>query len=69
MGFVPIETFAFFIKDSVGKTRGGCSGITYYGCLYVDLLWVDPQLRGQGWGTKLMAKAEAHGRQKPLPLF
>lgn len=54
----PIEEFAFFIKDSSGEILGGCNGAMYYGCLYIDQLWIEESLRGQGYGTKLIQKAE-----------
>jgi GNAT superfamily N-acetyltransferase len=52
------KPFAFFIKDSLNQIKGGCSGYIYYGCLYVDLLWVDESLRGKQYGTQLMKNAE-----------
>jgi ribosomal protein S18 acetylase RimI-like enzyme len=57
----PISFFGFFIKDDKGKVVGGCSGCFLYGCLVVDTLWVAESLRGQGYGTKLMQKAERLG--------
>ncbi|MEI8124632.1 MAG: hypothetical protein WCG42_02635 [Parachlamydiaceae bacterium] len=32
-----INPFGIFIKDAHGLVFGGVSGITYYGCLYVDM--------------------------------
>lgn len=63
-GMDPIRTFGIFLKDETQNVLGGVTGITYYGCLYTDMLWVDKTLRGQGWGTKLMHQAEAIGRQR-----
>jgi GNAT superfamily N-acetyltransferase len=60
----PIESFAFAAKQSSGKTLGGVSGITYYGCLYIDMLWVDPAYRHCGLGTDLMQRAEMLGKEK-----
>lgn len=57
-GHEPGRSFGFFIKDKAGKIQGGCSGFMFYGCLAVDLLWVEEALRGQGYGTELMADAE-----------
>lgn len=50
--------FAFFIQDESKQIKGGCSGFIFYGCLYVDLLWVDELLRGKNYGTRLMNEAE-----------
>ena len=42
---------------------GGVKRATYYGCLYVDMLWLKEELRHQGLGTRLMAEAEKIGRE------
>lgn len=53
-----LDFFAFFIRDENEKIVGGCAGDNMYGCLYVGQLWVAEQLRGQGYGAKLMHEAE-----------
>ena len=53
-----LDFFAFFIRDESGKIVGGCGGDNMYGGLFVGQLWVTEQLRGKGYGTKLMQKAE-----------
>jgi len=53
-GLNPIDTFCFSIENNQKQILGGIKGIIYYGCLYVDKLWVRSLLRGKGWGTKLM---------------
>ena len=53
-----LDFFAFFIKDEEGKIVGGCAGDNMYGSLFVGSLWVIDYLRGQGFGTQLMQKAE-----------
>lgn len=63
-GHVPIELFAFFIRDESGAVKGGCNGNIGYGWLYVDQLWLDEALRNQDYGTTLMALAENLGREK-----
>lgn len=57
-GMKPLDFFAFFIRDEHGAIIGGCGGDNMYGCLYVGQLWVAEHLRGKGYGTKLMQKAE-----------
>lgn len=63
-GFKPWEFFAFFIRDDKNKILGGCNGNIFYGCLYIDQLWVIESLRGQHYGTKLIRAAERLGREK-----
>lgn len=58
------ENFAFFIRDEAGKVVGGIKGITFYGSLYTDFLWVQKPLRKKGFGTELMKKAESLGRKR-----
>ncbi|WP_068467559.1 GNAT family N-acetyltransferase [Candidatus Protochlamydia phocaeensis] len=60
----PIKTFGIFVKDEQGIVLGGATGISYYGCLYVDMLWIKEELRQQGLGTKLIKEAEAIGRER-----
>lgn len=60
----PIEFFAFYIRDENNQIVGGCSGDYLYGCVYVGQLWMSQALRGQGYGTQLMASAEQYGRTK-----
>lgn len=61
-GMPPVEPFGFFLKDDSGQVVGGVMGARMFGSLHTDILWVDEKLRGQGWGTKLMAEAESLGR-------
>lgn len=58
------ESFAFFMRDKNGQIKAGCNGFIFYGCLYVDQLWVDESLRGKGHGTDLMKSVENLGREK-----
>lgn len=60
----PMRPFSIFIKDQKQTVLGGISGTTFYGSLYVDSLWVDRSLRGQGWGTKLMHEAEKSAKKR-----
>jgi len=59
-----IRSFGFFVRDSKRNILGGAKGITYYGCLYVDSLWVTPELRHQGFGSKLVIASENLGKER-----
>ena len=52
------KSFAFFVRDTAEQIKGGGSGFVFYGCCYVDLLWIDSKLREKGYGTKLMESIE-----------
>ena len=53
--------FAIFIRNPAGNIIGGCNGSVIFGTIYTDQLWVDPALRRQGVGKKLMERVHAHG--------
>jgi ribosomal protein S18 acetylase RimI-like enzyme len=52
------EAFCFFARDETAKLIGGITGWMFYGCLYIDELWIDEVYRSQGLGSTLMIKAE-----------
>jgi len=59
----PLDFFAYFIRDDQGQIMGGCAGDNMYGGLFVGQLWVKEELRGKGYGTKLMSLAEDLARK------
>ncbi len=63
-GLQPLEPFAISINDEQEQIVGGVTGCSFYGCLHVDLLWVDPKLRNQGIGSKLMQEAQELGKTR-----
>ena len=54
-GHTPLNLIEY---DTDGKVIGGLLGGTYWGWMYVDILWVDENHRKQGIGSKLLAEAE-----------
>ena len=44
--------------DKGGNVIGGILGGTYWGWMYVDILWVDEKHRKKGIGSRLLCKAE-----------
>jgi ribosomal protein S18 acetylase RimI-like enzyme len=65
-GLPPIQPFSLFIKDQKQTVLGGISGVTLYGSLYIDSLWIDKAIRHQGWGTKLTREAEKIGKEREV---
>lgn len=51
------------VRDENNVIRGGVLGYMYRYCLFIDTLWVDETLRGQGYGKALMTSAEDMARQ------
>lgn len=60
-GYQPL---AVLIQDDSGKTIGGLWGKTVYDWLFVELLVVPEQLRGQDIGTELLDRAEGIARAR-----
>ena len=54
-GHTPLNIVEY---DESGKMIGGILGGTYWGWMYVDILWVHESHRKQGIGSKLLQVAE-----------
>lgn len=53
------RSIAFYLRDAEGKLVGGVyGGYGIFKWLYIDTLWVSDELRGRGYGTRLMAAIE-----------
>jgi ribosomal protein S18 acetylase RimI-like enzyme len=53
-----------FIRDEMGKMAGGLHGYTHWGWLFISHLWVAEELRGQGYGTRLVTLAEEEASRR-----
>jgi GNAT superfamily N-acetyltransferase len=62
-GNVP-EHIALLVRDDNDEILGGLHGRFFYQWLYIDLLVVPEQARGQGMGSKLMQMAEDLARER-----
>jgi GNAT superfamily N-acetyltransferase len=60
----PLEHIALLIRDDNDDIVGGVYARLFYQWLFIDLLAVPEQARGQGMGTKLMQMAEDLAREK-----
>jgi ribosomal protein S18 acetylase RimI-like enzyme len=63
-GMSRIRPFAFFVRDSHKAILAGAKGVSLYGCLYVDMLWVAPDMRHKGLGSQLIDACEKLGRER-----
>ena len=63
-GMSRIRSFAFFVKDARKTILAGVKGVSLYGCLYVDMLWVAPDMRHRGLGSQLIDACEKLGRER-----
>jgi GNAT superfamily N-acetyltransferase len=52
------------VRDASGAVIAGLLGITKWGWLYVDKLWVSEAQRGRGLGSRLLERAEDIARAR-----
>ena len=58
------ERLCFVLRDPDEEIAGGVIAEIYWGWLHVDLLWVRADLRGRGFGYRLLSRAENEARQR-----
>jgi len=58
-----ISPVLFAIRDGSEDLLGGLVGRIAWGWLHIEILWLGSELRGQGLGTRLLAKAEDLARK------
>jgi GNAT superfamily N-acetyltransferase len=58
------QGLCFVLRSSDDEIVGGIIGSTYWDWLYVDLLWLKEELRGQGYGHCLLTAAEEEARKR-----
>ena len=54
-GHTPLNIVEYNAK---GEIIGGILGGTYWGWMYIDILWVNEHCRRRGLGSKLLSEAE-----------
>jgi len=63
-GMETVLPFSISIENEEGKIVAGATGYSIFGDLFTDMLWVEKEIRDQGWGTKIMQEAEAIGKER-----
>lgn len=58
------QSLCFVLRGPDQEIAGGIIGATHWGWLHVDLMWVKEELRGRGYGHRLLALAEQEARQR-----
>jgi GNAT superfamily N-acetyltransferase len=58
------KQLCFVLRASDQKIAGGLIGATYWDWLYIDLLFVKEELRGRGYGHRLLTMAEDDARKR-----
>ena len=60
-GHTPLSIIEY---GSDGDIIGGILGGTYWGWMYIDILWVKDEHRKKGIGSALLAEAEKEARRR-----
>ncbi len=53
-----IKDLSVALYSPLGDLVGGVIAETYWGWLFINVMWVQKDLRGKGYGEKLLKKAE-----------
>ena len=60
-GHTPLNIVEY---DENGDVIGGILGGTYWGWMYIDILWVQADFRRRGIGSKLLVEAEKEATRR-----
>jgi GNAT superfamily N-acetyltransferase len=52
------------LRNGAGQLVGGLLGEIYWGWLHISILWLEEDVRGKGFGRKLVQAAEQEARQR-----
>jgi GNAT superfamily N-acetyltransferase len=64
-GYVDRRSLAIVVSDAqTGKPLGGVLGLTSFGLLFIDLVYLPEALRGREIGKGMIEMAEAEGRKR-----
>ena len=58
------QSMCFVIKGPEDEIVGGVIGATHWDWLYIDLMWIQEEFRGHGYGAQLLKLAEDEARSR-----
>jgi len=58
------QNLCFVLQGPEQEIVGGVIGSTYWGWFYINLMWVEDEFRGQGYGHRLLMLAEEEARKR-----
>ena len=64
VGHYQSQTLCFALYNEDEEVLGGVIGSTYWNWLEIHLMWVREDLRGQGYGERLLTLAEEEGQRR-----
>lgn len=59
-----VQQLNVFLRDETETVVGGLLCLTYWGWLSIETIWITDFLRRKGYGTKLVATAEAEALKR-----
>ncbi|MFY7114719.1 GNAT family N-acetyltransferase [Enterobacter cloacae complex sp. SHL020] len=64
-GYCDRQPLGVIVRDShTGKAQGGMIGRTSLGLMFIDLFWLQPELRFQGLGKEILTRFESEGKKR-----
>ena len=58
------KRLVFVLQGPNQEVVGGLAGATFYDWFNIDLLWVKEELRGRGYGKRIMELAEEEAKER-----
>lgn len=58
------QNLCFVLRAADQEIVGGIIGATHWEWLHIDLMWVKAELRGRGYGHRLLTLAEEEARKR-----
>lgn len=58
------QNLCFVLRNTTDEIVGGVISATYWGWLYINLMWVREDHRGAGYGAQLLAAIEKKAREQ-----
>lgn len=56
------KNLCIVLKAPDGEIVGGAIGATFWDWFHLDLMWIKEELRGKGFGSRILLEAEAEAR-------
>ena len=63
-GEMDFQRICFTLQTPEGEILGGVIGEIYWDWFYLDLMWIQEDLRGNGYGEQLLTAIEEEAKEK-----
>jgi len=62
-GEMDFQRICYVLQSPEGEILGGVIGEIYWDWFYLDLMWIQEDLRGNGYGAKLLSAIEGEAKK------